>query len=280
MRLIRSLLFAPANRHELLKKFLKYAADAVAIDLEDGTPENEKQAARDRLPEIVAYLRKHGLKAMLFVRTNGPRSQHIRSDIAVAMNASVDGLIVPKVEKAVDLQMFETSLPIIGIIETARGVAGVETLVQQETQRLAGLAFGAEDFITDLGGRRTIEGLEVLYARSRVILAAKLAGLQVLDQVVTAIRNDAAFRRDAEFGRQLGYGGKMCITPRQIEIANEVFSPSTEEVDRSRRLIQEYEAAQAEGRGAIEFEGSMVDEPLLKRARAVLQLADQESPES
>jgi citrate lyase subunit beta / citryl-CoA lyase len=280
MRLIRSLLFAPANRHELLKKFLKYASDAVAIDLEDGTPENEKQAARDRLPEIVAYLRKHGLKAMLFVRTNGPRSHHIRSDIAVATNASVDGLIVPKVEKAADLQMFETSMPIIGIIETARGVAGVETLVQQDTQRLAGLAFGAEDFITDLGGRRTIEGLEVLYARSRVVLAAKLAGLQALDQVVTAIRNDAAFRRDAEFGRQLGYGGKMCITPRQIEIANEVFSPSAEEVDRSRRLIQEYEAAQAEGRGAIEFEGSMVDEPLLKRARAVLQLAEQESPES
>ena len=198
IRLIRSLLFAPANRHDLLKKLPRYPADAVAIDLEDGTPENEKPAARDGLQDIVAHL----------------RQQHLR----------------------------------------------------------AGLAFGAEDFITDIGGRRTPEGLEVIYARSRVILAARLAGLQALDQVFTAVRDDDAFRRDAEVGRQLGYGGKMCITPRQVEIANEVFSPSAEEVDRSRRLIQAYEAAQSEGRGTIEFEGNMVDEPLLKRARAVLQL--------
>ena len=134
------------------------------------------------------------------------------------------------------------------------------------------MAFGAEDFITDIGGRRTPEGLEVLYARSRVVLAARLGGLQALDQVFTAIRDDAAFRRDAEFGRQLGYDGKMCITPRQAELANDVFSPSAEEIDRCRRLIQEYEAAQSDGRGIIEFEGSMIDEPLLRRARAMLEL--------
>lgn len=151
-------------------------------------------------------------------------------------------------------------------------MANVEVLVNEERGCLTGLAFGAEDYITDMGGRRTPESLEVIYARSRVILAARLAGLQALDQVFTVIRDDDAFRRDAEVGRQLGYGGKMCITPRQVEIANEVFSPSAEEVDRSRRLIQAYEAAQSEGRGTIEFEGSMVDEPLLKRARAVLQL--------
>jgi citrate lyase subunit beta/citryl-CoA lyase len=168
--------------------------------------------------------------------------------------------------------MFEGSTPIIGIVETARGVANVEMLVNEERGRLTGLAFGAEDFITDIGGRRTPEGLEVVYARSRVILATRLAGLQALDQVFTAIRDDDAFRRDADVGRQLGYGGKMCITPRQVEIANEVFSPSAEEVDRSRRLIEAYEAAQSEGRGTIEFEGNMVDEPLLKRARAVLQV--------
>jgi citrate lyase subunit beta / citryl-CoA lyase len=91
--------------------------------------------------------------------------------------------------------------------------------------------------------------------------------------VFTAIRDDDAFRRDAEAGRQLGYGGKMCITPRQVEIANEVFSPSAEDVDRT-RLIQAYEAARADGRGVIEFEGNMIDEPLLRRARSVLQLAD------
>jgi citrate lyase subunit beta / citryl-CoA lyase len=272
MRLIRSLLFAPANRHDLLKKLPRYPADAVAIDLEDGTPENEKAAARDGLQDIVAHLRQQRLRAILFVRTNGPGSHHVKTDIAVALKASVDGIIVPKLETTIDLQIFEGSTPIIGIVETARGVANVEMLVNEERGRLTGLAFGAEDFITDIGGRRTPEGLEVVYARSRVILATRLAGLQALDQVFTAIRDDDAFRRDADVGRQLGYGGKMCITPRQVEIANEVFSPSAEEVDRSRRLIEAYEAAQSEGRGTIEFEGNMVDEPLLKRARAVLQV--------
>jgi citrate lyase subunit beta/citryl-CoA lyase len=151
-------------------------------------------------------------------------------------------------------------------------VANVETLVTAKEQYLQALAFGAEDFITDIGGRRTRDGLEVLYARSRVVLAARLGGLQALDQVFTGIRDDEAFRRDADFGQQLGFDGKMCITPRQVEIANEVFSPSAEEVDRSRRLIHAYEEAQSAGQGVIEFEGSMVDEPLLKRAQAVLQL--------
>jgi citrate lyase subunit beta/citryl-CoA lyase len=273
MRPIRSLLFAPANRQELLKKFPKYPADAVAIDLEDGTPETEKASARHELPQIVTFLRDQSLKAMLLVRTNGPRSHHLKADIAAVMNAPIDGIVVPKVETAADLDVFEASMPILAIIETVRGLSSVEALVQQQSRSLSALAFGAEDFITDIGGRRTPEGAEVLYARSRVVLAARFGGLQALDQVFTNIRDDEGFRRDAELGRQLGYSGKLCITPRQIEIANEVFSPSAEEIDRSRRLIQAYEAAQAQGRGVIEFEGGMIDEPVLKRARAILQLS-------
>ena len=272
MRLIRSLLFAPANRREMLEKFPRYPTDVVGIDLEDGTPENEKAAARAQLPDVVARLREQHLKALIFVRTNGPRSHHIRADMATALAASVDGIILPKLETAADLQIFEGAMPIVGLIETARGVANVEALADQGRDRLAALSFGAEDFITDMGGRRTPDGLEVLYARSRVVLAARLAGLQALDQVFIAIRDDEGFRRDAETGRRLGYGGKMCITPRQVEITNAVFTPSAEEIDRSRRLIEAYEAAQRDGRGIIEFEGAMVDEPLLKRARAVLQL--------
>jgi citrate lyase subunit beta / citryl-CoA lyase len=274
MHLIRSLLFAPANRYELLKKFPRYPADAFAIDLEDGTPENEKAAARDQLHDIVADLREQHLKALLFIRTNAPRSHHIKADLAAAQKAAVDGIMVPKLETTADLKALDVSMPLIGIIETVRGVANIEALTAPREQSLVAVAFGAEDFITDIGGRRTRDGLEVLYARSRVVLAGRLGGLQALDQVFTGIRDDEAFRRDAEFGRQLGFTGKMCVTPRQVEIANEVFSPSVEEVDRSRRLIQAYESAQSQGRGAIEFEGTMVDKPLLKRARAVLLLAE------
>jgi citrate lyase subunit beta/citryl-CoA lyase len=273
MRPIRSLLFAPANRPELLQKFPRYPSDAFVIDLEDGTPETEKDAARRALPQVVAALCAQGLKAQLFVRTNAPRSQHVHADISATAQMPIDGIVVPKVENVSDLDAFKNAAQIIGIIETARGVMNVETIAQAGIPNLAALAFGAEDFITDVGGQRSTDGLEVLYARSRVVLAARVAGIQALDQVFVNIRDDETFLHDAEFGRHLGYSGKMCIVPRQIEIANAVFSPSADEIDRSRRLIEEYERAQTQGRGAIEFEGSMVDEPLLKRARAILQLA-------
>jgi citrate lyase subunit beta/citryl-CoA lyase len=287
VRLIRSLLFAPANRHDLVKKFLRYPADAFAVDLEDGTPEAEKVEARRQLPAIVSFLRRQGLKAQLFVRANAPRSRHVEADLDAALHVDVDGVMMPKLEDVSELEMIAVKLShaegsggsgarrlhLIGVIETARGVANVERLAIAQDAHLAALAFGAEDFITDVSGRRTPEGLEVLYARSRVILAATVAGVQALDQVFVNIRDDESFRRDAQQGRQLGYGGKMCVTPRQVEIANSVFSPSAEEVIRSRRLIEVYEKAQEEGRGTIEFEGGMIDEPLLKRARAILQLA-------
>jgi citrate lyase subunit beta / citryl-CoA lyase len=273
MRPIRSLLFAPANRSDLLQKFLRYPADAFAIDLEDATPEEEKAAARGDLPRNIRYLREQGLKAQLFVRTNEPRSRHLEEDLRVALDASVDGVMIPKLETPADLHLFASAPQVIGIIETARGVVNVETIVAGAGRSLAALAFGAEDFCTDVGGLRTSAGLEVLYARSRVILAARAAGLQALDQVFVNIRDDVAFRQDAEMGRQLGYSGKMCVVPRQIEIANQVFSPSVEEVEWSRRLIDAYEKAQGEGRGSFEFDGRMVDEPLLKRARAIVRLA-------
>jgi citrate lyase subunit beta/citryl-CoA lyase len=265
MRPIRSLLFAPANRHELLKKFPRYPADAFAIDLEDGTPESEKESARRALPAIVAFLREQGLKAQLFVRINAS-SRHMESDLAAALTTSIDGLIIPKVERVVTLN---PSVQLIAIVETVRGVLNVESTAAASPQ-LSALAFGAEDFVTDAGGRRTNDGLEVLYARSRVVLAARAAGLQALDQVFVNIRDEEGFRRDANAGRDLGYSGKMCIVPGQIEIANAVFSSSPEEIERSRRLIAAYETAQAAGRGTIEFEGVMVDEPVLKRARAIL----------
>lgn len=280
MRLIRSLLFAPANRPQLIGKFPRYAADAVAIDLEDGTPEEKKDQARRGLPNVVKSLREQGLKSQLFIRTNTSRSRHAEADLETALSMPVDGVLIPKLETVGELDKFAAAIDasgrdahLIGVIETARGAVNVEVLAGAKCSRLAGLAFGAEDFITDLGGRRTPQGLEVLYARSRVVLAARAAGLQALDLVFINIRDDEGFRHDAEFGRQLGYSGKMCIVPRQVEAANRVFSPSSQEVDHARRLLEAYEKAQASGRGVFEFDGAMVDEPILKRARGILNLA-------
>ena len=280
--LIRSLLFAPGNQPDLLKKFPRFDADAFVIDLEDGTPEAEKAPARQQLADTVTYLRDQRLRGLLFVRTNGLSSPQIDADLEAALRADIDGLVIPKVGGAADVRRFGAALidaerkgrplALVGLIESAIGVINVQAVAGADSH-LRALAFGGEDFISDVGGRRTAEGLEVLYARSQVVLAAKAAGLSAIDQVVVDIRDDDQFRRDAIVGRNLGYDGKMCLRPRQVDLANEVFSPTPEEIDRSRRVIAACELAAAEGRGVIDFEGRMIDPPLLSRARAVLELA-------
>lgn len=284
MTFIRSLLFAPANRPELLKKFPRCGADAFVIDLEDGTPETEKAAARRDLPAMVRHLRASDLNGLLLVRTNEPASPHTDADIDAALSADIDGIVIPKLGSVLDLQRFGAALShkergrgsrpliMVGIIEGIAGVVNAHALAAGDPH-LHALCFGAEDFIAEMGGRRTAEGLEVLYSRSRVVLAAKAAGIAAIDQAMVDIRDDGSFRRDAVMGRNLGYGGKICLLPRQVELANEVFSPSAEEIERSRRLVDAYETARAKGHGVIEHEGRMIDPPLLKHAQNVLALA-------
>ena len=131
---------------------------------------------------------------------------------------------------------------------------------------VAGAYFGAEDFIADMGGVRTASSTEVVYARSRVALAARVAGVLAIDQVVTHFGDEDGFLADAARGTPLGYRGKLCIHPAQVTLANRAFSPSPEEIDRARRLLAAYEDAAARGEAAIAFEGQMVDEPLARHA--------------
>lgn len=284
MNQIRSFLFAPANQPERLRKFLRIPADCFVIDLEDGTPEAEKEAARNALPEIVAYLRGEGLQGLLFVRVNEPRSPHTKADLRAAFATDIDGIVVPKIEQLDELQAIASALTIaqfssarelsiIGGIESMRGVVNVFELANN-VKHLSALYFGAEDYITDIDGRRSAAGLEVLYARSQTVLAAKVAGIQALDQAVVEIRDDQRYTDCGAQGRDLGYSGKICLLPRQVELANELFAPTPDEIERSRRLIKASESAALLGQGAIDFEGRMVDGPLLKRAQSIVALAD------
>jgi citrate lyase subunit beta/citryl-CoA lyase len=156
-------------------------------------------------------------------------------------------------------------------------LAGLETVlaVLDARQLLAAPAvtacyFGAEDYVADLGGVRTIDNLEVLVPRSRVAMAARLAGVMALDQIVPDIADGARFSRDAAQGRSLGFAGKMCIHPAQVPWANAAFSSSAAEMDRARRVLAAAVDAEASGHGVFAFEGQMIDEPLLRQARSVL----------
>jgi len=277
---MRSFLFAPASRERFVRNFAKQAADAYCIDLEDGTAAADKDAARADLPALVAKLREGALSGLLFVRINDPASPLGQADLAACAGLALDGLAIPKVAAPDDLRRLAPALDaaaqrlrkrwmIVAILESVAGIANARAIAAAAPPGCA-LAFGAEDFATEMGARRTPEGFEVLHARSEVVLAARLHGLAALDQVVVEVRDDGRFAADAKAGRDLGYDGKMCLTPRQVEQANAAFAPSAEEVAQARRLLAAFETAGKGARGAIDFEGRMVDAPLVERARRLL----------
>lgn len=284
--MIRSLFFAPANRPDLLAKFPRFAADCYVIDLEDGTPPAEKAQARSALAASVAGLRAANLPGLLTVRVNEPGSEHYLADLEAAFATDADGVVIPKLEHPAQLfpvahwiRNRDRTAPrrqprcIIGGIESIRGVIEAVNLCRADPG-LAAVYFGAEDFAAEMGARRTALGSEVLYARSQVVIGAKAAGITAIDQAVTDIRDDALFREDAARGRELGYVGKICVLPRQVAIANEAFAPAADEVAYARRLIEAYRVAVAAGKGTIDFEGKMIDGPLLKRAEQTVQRAE------
>ncbi len=279
----RSLLFAPANREDLIGKLVRFRADAIVIDLEDGTPPSQKEAARAALGGNVQRLKSAGAQSRIFVRVNEPGSPLHEPDVAAALALPIDGVVIPKLENvdqlACALQILErapesdaTSPTILAGIESILGVIKVFDILSA-SERVTQLYFGAEDFMADMGGRRTAAGREVLYARSQVVLAAKAMGRIAIDQGSADIRDDEQFLRDANEGRDLGYDGKICVVPRQVELSHQVFTPTEAEVAYARELVATYLEAQGKGIGTIEFKGQMIDGPLLKRAQRMLRRA-------
>jgi len=274
---LRSLLFAPATNEAVIAKIGSRGADAVVIDCEDATPPALKQQARQVAAERAPILAADGVAVT--VRVNSPSSEWFDDDLAQALTSALRAVVVPKVERLSELERLDTLLTAAGLaqlgvlagIETALGVADARQLLAHP--RVIGGYFGAEDFIADMGGRRTPGNAEVAYARGHVALAARLAGVPVLDQIVADFGDDGRFERESHEAFSMGYSGKLCIHPRQVALANDAFRPSVEEVDRARRLLAAYEAAQAAGRGAIAFEGQMVDEPLAAQARRIIALS-------
>jgi citrate lyase subunit beta/citryl-CoA lyase len=273
---LRSLLFAPAVRPDFIAKLPERGADAVVVDCEDATPPGAKQEARDNVRALVPEL---STRCTVTVRVNAVASEWFADDIA-ALVPEAAAVVLPKIDSVDAMDTVARALDAAGLssvgviagIETALGVADARAVLGHP--RIVAAYFGAEDFIADMGGVRTASNDEVLFARSAVALAGRLAGVPVLDQVVTDFRDDDRFNRECAEARALGYSGKLCIHPGQVTIANTAFVPSAEEVDRARRMLDAYAAASAAGVSAIDFEGQMVDEPLAAQARRVLLLAE------
>jgi citrate lyase subunit beta / citryl-CoA lyase len=276
----RSVLFAPANRPQLIAKLPRSNPDVVVLDLEDAVPAAEKVGARALARSAAETLLALDDGPAVVVRVNAPSTEWFERDIAEASVPGLRAVIVPKLETPTEVVRAATALdaagcPHVGIlagIETVRGVLDARELLG--SPRVVACYFGAEDFTADAGGVRRDDNFDVAHPRAQVALAARLAGIAALDIVVTAFSDDDRFNREAAEARSLGYSGKLCIHPAQVPLANAAFVPSAGEVDRARRLLDAYDAAVADGRAAIAFEGQMVDEPLAARARAVLAAAE------
>ena len=275
---VRSVLFAPGNRGDVLAKMPRSRPDVAVIDLEDAVPASSKAEARVVAGDIVPQLVADAPSMHVFVRVNASVSEYFEEDLA-SVSSQVTAVVVPKLESASQAAQVVAACRRHGIdagvfagIETAGGVEyAVDVL---SVDGVIGAYFGAEDFIADMGGVRTPENAEVSYARSRVAIAGRLAGVPVVDQIVADFNDEGRFAREAAEARAMGYAGKLCIHPGQVALAKAGFVPSPEELDRARALVAAYDEAVARGDAAIAFDGQMVDEPVAQQARSLLARAD------
>lgn len=260
----RSYLFVPGNRPERFDAASRAGADVVLIDLEDAVAPPLKHAARQAAVEWLG-------KRSAWLRINGSDSEWFADDLPLLRLPGVQGVMLAKAEASEAIAAIQRiaapALPVIPLIESAHGLWHAMALAA--TPGVVRLAFGAVDFQLDLGldGERD----ELLAARSQLVLVSRVAGLlPPVDGVTMALDDPDALRRDVSYARRLGFGGKLCVHPRQVAAINEGFRPTPAEVEWARRVV---DAAAAAGNNALRLDGKLVDRPVIDRARAVLRNA-------
>jgi citrate lyase beta subunit len=269
---LRSVLFVPGTSPDRFPKAFASGADAVVLDLEDGVEATRKDEARRAIGTWLAQPATAG--AERFVRINGLSSAWITGDLAwlKTIEGRFEAIVLPRVETADEVARIARSIPsrrVIPLLETARGISRATTIVGADAE-IPAVLFGAEDFTAELGIPRTVDGEELLVARGQVVLAAASIDADPIDAVFVDIARLERLRQDARRARALGFSGKMAIHPDQVPVINLAFSPSTEEVEAARKLVDADEAARAKGAGAFRLNDQMVDAPVIRRARRVL----------
>lgn len=284
-RLRRSLLFVPASSERFFAKAQASQADTLIFDLEDAVAPDRKASARETLKEI---LQDTGFSRFeRTVRINALDTPYFLDDVLAMVEAGADGLVVPKantvegirfVDKLVSLAEGRAgreagSVVLLPLIEQPEAIGNAFALAKA-TPRIVGIAFGHGDFSLSMGIKAapSIDGI-VLYARCQVVTAAKAAGITPIDNVYLDIPDIEGLGAETRQGKQLGYEGKACIHPNQVEPVNVVYTPTQEEVSYARDLIAAFEQAVAEGQGAVAFQGRMIDGPIADIERIVLERA-------
>ncbi|RJQ39297.1 MAG: CoA ester lyase [Anaerolineaceae bacterium] len=285
MRLRRAFLYTPADDLHKIEKACTLKADCVCLDLEDAVSLSKKDEARLTAAHALGTF-DFGRSERL-VRINAPSTPTFMPDLRTVVDAIPDGIVIPKIENAGTLQYVDGfleayeiksemqigSIRLIAIIETARSFVNLREICEV-TPRLDALIFGAEDLAVSLGARRTASNREVFFARSQMVLYAAASGLDAIDLVCNNYHDPAVVYEEALEGAQLGYCGKQVIHPNQIEVVQRAFSPTQEEIEKARRIVAEYELLLGNGKGALGLRGELVDMPVYRQAKQLIEKAD------
>lgn len=277
-------MFVPASNAGMLRDANIYGADSIMFDLEDSISLKEKDTSRFLVYQAVKTI-DYG-KTETVVRINGLDAGG-RDDIKALVRAGIDVIRLPKTETAKDILDVEAvieevekqagrkigSTKMMAAIESAEGVLNAVEIAKA-SNRLIGIALGAEDYVTNMHTKRSPEGQELLFARSMILHSARNAGIAALDTVYSDVNNEEGLQHEVETIKQLGFDGKSVINPRQIPIVNRIFAPTEDEIEDAMNVIHAIEEAEEKGSGVIALNGKMIDKPIVERAERVLSLAE------
>lgn len=287
MTVLRTLLFAPANHPRHVEKALSGAADGAILDIEDAVAVAEKPAARlaaRRALEARGTV-SDGPKA--YVRVNGLTTPYAYDDMRIVVGPGLDGIVLPKTESAAQLATVDwlltqleraAGLPVghidlMPIIETAAGIAHLREIASASA-RVRRLNFGAGDFSLDTNMTWTAGHEGILSARIQVVVESRAAGLEPpVDTVYARLDDMDGLAGEAEQAKRLGFQGKACIHPKQVEIVNAIFTPTAEEMATAERIVGAFERAEADGIASLQLGGQFIDYPVAQRARRTLEIA-------
>ncbi|PPB82152.1 (3S)-malyl-CoA thioesterase [Albidovulum inexpectatum] len=269
LRPYRSVLYIPGSRERALDKARELPADAIIFDLEDAVAADEKENARGLLRKKLAAT-DYGPRARI-VRINGLDTPWGQDDLAAFADADIEAILVPKVGSAADIESVAGRVPdtpIWAMMETPQAMLNAAEIAAHP--RLAGMVMGTNDLAKELGCRFRADRLPLMTSLQLCLLAARAHGLVIVDGVYNAFRDEDGLRAECRQSRDLGFDGKTVIHPAQIEIANEEFAPSEDEIEMARRQIQAFEEAEREGKGVAVVDGKIVENLHVVTARQIL----------
>lgn len=280
----RSLLFVPGNNPGMLVNSPVFGSDSVIFDLEDAVSPAEKDTARLLVKNALETINYGDIE--IVVRVNGNDTPFWKEDLKTILPQNPDCIMPPKIQCKDDVEQFDEyiskieekeglskgGVKLIPLIETALGVENAYEIASA-SDRVVAIFLGAEDLTANLGAKRTKAGEEIFYSRSRIVVAAKAAQVAALDTPFTDVDDEEGLIKDATFAKDLGFDGKTVISPRHIDNVNKVFTPSEEEIQYAKRVIEAIKQGKAEGKGVISLDGEMIDAPIVARAEKTMEMA-------